>query len=486
VQPHRRWVGTGLLLFLGIGAAASPAASQSSEIETFHLDLDQALRVAMDQNRDLGEARLRLEEAEGQVAEAWSGVFPRIDLNGSYTRNITPNVNFFPAIFFDPDADPDELVRVQFGSDNLWSSTISLEQPLFEARAFIGVGAAARFRALQEEGVRGRTLQVVTRIRQLYFESLLAQEQLTLLENSMRRVEASLDEARAMNRAGFVSDYDVLRLEVERANLEPQLRRARNQSIARERDLATELQLPDGARLILAGELTGFDLDQPTSNTPENRRILEGLGTADFASEDSNALADLHRQALQSSSSLRQLALEEDLRLAELRVEQAELLPRVSLFGNYQIVAQQDGSPDFFADSRRRGYGRSVGIQVSYPLFTGLQRKARIDQKQAALKAAQIRREVAGDRLQDQLSSLVEEVEEARLRARGQRTAVEQARRGFAIASAQYREGLGSQLERTDAEVALRQSEFNYAQAVFDYLLNRARMDEQIGRLPLP
>ena len=36
-----------------------------------------------------------------------------------------------------------------------------------------------------------------------------------------------------------------------------------------------------------------------------------------------------------------------------------------------------------------------------------------------------------------------------------------------------------------DAEVALRQSEFNYAQAVFDYLVARAQLDEATGLVPL-
>ena len=62
---------------------------------------------------------------------------------------------------------------------------------------------------------------------------------------------------------------------------------------------------------------------------------------------------------------------------------------------------------------------------------------------------------------------------------------MQQAERGFEIASAQYREGLGSQLELTDAEVALRQSEFNYAQAVYDYLVARAQFDEATGLVPL-
>lgn len=76
-------------------------------------------------------------------------------------------------------------------------------------------------------------------------------------------------------------------------------------------------------------------------------------------------------------------------------------------------------------------------------------------------------------------------IEEAFLRAIGQELAVQQAQRGFEIASAQYSEGLSSQLELTDAEVALRQSEFNYAQAVYDFLVARAQFDEATGQVPL-
>jgi outer membrane protein TolC len=86
---------------------------------------------------------------------------------------------------------------------------------------------------------------------------------------------------------------------------------------------------------------------------------------------------------------------------------------------------------------------------------------------------------------ESEVRTIVEAVEEAYLRATGQQLAVQQAQRGFEIASAQYTEGLGGQLELTDAEVALRQSEFNYAQAVYDYLVARAQLDEAVGQVPL-
>ncbi len=464
--------------------AQAPRGAEAAEVRT--LTLAEALSLTLEHSRPIAQARMGLAEAEGQVAEAWGSVWPKLDLSGSYTRNLEPPSTFLPAIIFNPDAGPDDLIRVQFGADNVWSNTISLDQPLFQAQAFIGVGAAGRFRALQEEAVRGTTHQVLTRVRVLYYDLLLVQEQARLIERSVERVVQSLEETRALNRAGLVSDYDVLRLEVELANLEPQLRRAMNQAAQREREMVIELDFPEGTRLQVAGTLARMDLSDIDANDAENREILRLTGVELSYSDDPEAMDLLYRRARAGNSPIQQTELVEGLRHTEMRLEQAEYLPKVSLFGTYQVQAQQDGSPNFFGDSDQRGYGKLLGVQVTLPLFTGFQRGARVDQRRAALRSAEIDRELAEDRLRSDLRTLLEQVEEARLRATGQRGAVELARRGYEIASAQYREGLGGQLELTDAEVALRQSEFNYAEAVFDYLSSRARLDELVGDLPIP
>jgi outer membrane protein len=479
-------VATLALLAPGEKVLAVPAPPPgAAPADTLSLSMGDALARALGENRGLARARLSLDEAEAQVKEAWGSVFPRVDLNASWTRNLTVPSAFFPAIFFDETAPPDQLIRVQFGSDNQWSSTLSFEQPLFEGRAFIGIGAAARFRALQEEVVRGAELEVATRIRLLYYDLLLAQEQARLLERSVERVADVLDETRALVRAGLASDYDELRLEVELANLEPQLRRAVNEARSRERELITELDLPSDTRIRVEGALVALDLTDVAANEGANREIVELLGPPPPAPADDEAVGAFFHRVREGSTALRQAGLGSELRLAELRAEQAEFLPRLSLFGNYQVQAQQDGSPEFFGRSGLRAYGRNVGIQVSVPLFTGRQRTARVEQRQAALRAVRIEADEAEARLHDQMLELLEQAEESLLRVRGQSLAVRQAERGFQIASAQYREGLGSQLELTDAEVALRQSEFNYAGAVFDHLATRARLDELSGSLSL-
>jgi outer membrane protein len=473
----------GAVLLALLLATVEALHGQEAPATVATLSIQDAVRTAIRQNRDVQEARLGLDEANEQVSEAWSNVYPSVDFSASYTRNVSPTVNFLPARIFDPNAGPDDYIGVQFGADNQWNTTISLEQPLFSAAAFIGVGAAGRYRTLQEEMVRGVTQGVVTRVRTAYYQLLLQQEQLRLTQNSVRRVRESLKETKALNQAGLTSDYDVLRLEVELANLEPNLRRAENAVRQAQRQITVELALPEGQTVAVDGSLADMNLDDLAANTPANREVLSFTGFGGMQVEEVDRAM---RMAEDLRSDLRQLELTESLRKTEMRLEEVEYLPKVTFFGNYLINAQDNGSPSFFGrGDGQRAYGRNVGVRVSVPIFTGFRRDARVDQKRAALRQAETQTRLATDQARLQVQTLIEQSDEALLRARGQKLAVQQAQRGFDIASAQYREGLGSQLELTDAEVALRQSEFNYAQAVYDYLVARARLDEATGQVPM-
>jgi len=470
---------------LGQTPEGPPAAPGGPEVAV-RVTLDEALTRALGGSRELERARLALAQADGQVAEAWAEVYPQVNLNTSYTRNLSPAVSFLPAIFFDPDAEEGDLIQVQFGAENVWGGSISLEQPLFRASVFIGLGAADRFQALQEETARGTEQDVLTRVRLLYYELLLAQEQASLLTRSLERVGQSVGETRALNRAGLSSDYDLLRLEVELANLQPDFRRADNEVRRLRRDMAVELGLEPGTVVEVVGSLAALDLEAPAANTAENAPLLARMGVdvpAEFGEEE---MASLLERTVTTNSRLQQAGLNAALADTQLQLERSEYLPELSLFATYDVQAQQDGAPNFFGRSGQRGYGRNVGLRFSLPVFTGFRQGARVDQMQASLRVAEVELDLAQQQVGNELRTLLERTEEARLRTRGQRLAVEQARRGFEIASAQYREGLGSQLELTDAEVALTQSEYNYAQAVFDYLSNRARIDQLVGAVPTP
>ncbi|MDE2874355.1 MAG: TolC family protein [Gemmatimonadota bacterium] len=468
--------------FVSSGRAEAQERSSPPEIGDTPVLLGTVVRVALERNRDVLDAEYQVAVAGEQVAEAWSTVYPTLDLSSSFTRNVAPQVSFLPAQIFNPNATEGEFIPVQFGADNIWNLSVNAEQKLFDPRIFVGVGAAARFERVQREALRGRTQQAVTRIRMAFYDLLLGQEEVRLTENSLERVRQALAETRAMQEAGLAPVYDVLRLEVELANLEPNLRRAHNRMGSARRELAVELALDPEVRFEAAGSLARIDLDDFDANSPANRNILAFHGVP---AVDEAEITAFVRRSSAGRSDIRQLEMTRELRHTELRIEQVEYLPKVFAFGSYGLAAQQNGTPDFFGSQAQRGSSKQVGLRVTIPIFSGFGRDARIDQKRAALRQADTQTRMAADRAEVQLRNLVDLAHEAHARTVGQRLAVGQAQRGYDIASAQYREGLGSRLELTDAEVALRQSEFNYAQAVYDYLAARARLDEAAGRVPL-
>jgi outer membrane protein len=436
------------------------------------LTVERAVEAALDRSRDLRDAELALESARRQVREAWGSVYPQVNMNAMYTRNLTVPGSFLPRVFVDPAAGPDELVLVRFGADNSWNFSMRAEQPLFRAAAFIGVGAATRYEALQREVLRGRAQAVATRTQLAFYDVLLAEEGVRLTENTVARIRQSLEEMRRMEQAGLSSSYDVLRLEVELANVEPALRRMRNSARAARRGLAVELGLPELDAIEIEGALVTLDVD--------SLHAAGGVPALDDASR-----ARLVAAAVRERSELRQLELMEALRHAEMRAEQSEYLPQVTLFGAYGINAQQSGSPVFFATEQQRAYNRQVGVQVSVPVFSGLQRPARVAQRRLAIEQVRTQRGLLEDQVEHQVATYLDQVDEARQRARAQRLGVQQAQRGFRIATVQYQEGMSSALELTDAESALRQSEFNYAEAVYDYLVARVRLDEAMGNVDI-
>ena len=442
--------------------------------------LQGAVQLALQQNQDLRRARYGLEVAREQASEARSELLPTIDLNASYARNLRVAENFLPAFIFDPNADPDDLIPVRFGADNVWTTNITVEQALFKPSVFVALGAAGRFENFEREALRGRTQGIVTRVRVLYYSLLLAQEQARLVENSVQRVRESLHDTRALNEAGIAADYDVLRLEVELGNLEPNLFRARNSVVQARRELGIELALDDLEGVRVAGSLADIDLDDLEANSPENREILG------FSKWTTDPLAeDVVRVAPEGRSDLRQLYFSEQLRESELSLERVQYLPEIVLFGSYGVLAQQNGNPAFFGESNQRTYSSQAGIRVTWPIFSGFSKDARIDQRRASLRQAETVSQLARARADSEVETIWDQMLEARVRADAQRRAVQQASRGFEIASAQYREGLGSQLELTDSEVALRQSEFNYAQAAYDFLVAQANLDLAVGSVPM-
>jgi outer membrane protein TolC len=441
------------------------------------LDVQACISHALANSREVQDAQLGEKVADKQVREDWGAEFPEINATFQYTRNVTRQEGLFP------DANnPGAFIQVPLAGDNLWNTDVVLEQPLFQAEAFVGVGAAGRFKDLQLERTRGTTQQIVTNVREAYYRALLASEDVRLSLSSISRVERTLDGARELEKAGLGNSYDVLRLDVELSRLRPVLRRAQNAMAAAIRDLKVAMGLDLDTDISLAGALHTIDLEHLGDNAPENLALLNRAGVPATAIEDLPRLLEI---AEQSRSTLRQKQLDSRLAEAQLKATRATLYPKLLGFANYTVAGQSSQGLEFYGDASQRITNWQAGLRLEVPLLEGGARYARISQRSLQLQQSRTREHLEEQTLHNEIHTLLERLIEARDRVASQKRAVAQATRGFEIASTEFRMGINSQFNALDSEVALRETEFNYAEAVFEVLVAQARLDRAVGLVPM-
>ena len=475
--------GLGETLPVESGAPAGRQEDGGADESARPYTLERAVSISLRNNRRLAVAQYDLEVANKQVSEAYGALFPEIDGFASMQRNLELPSAFLPKIFVDPDADPDELIAVTFGAQNQWNAGLTLSQPLFDAGVFVGVGTAGSFRNLARETLRGSAQGVATSTRIAYLNVLLAQEAVRVTQNSIERVRQTLEEARALNRAGLTSDYDVLRLEVQLANIEPNLRRAENEVREARRVLAIEMGLGENASAAAFGELHQIDLAQGAENSEDNVRLLAFAGVPEAAG---SAYEELESVALSNRTDLQQARLQRDLEEARVKYERTLLYPSLSGFFNWGLQAQENGALNFFGENPDQRFTTSaVGLQLDVPIFSGARRWNRVEQRKIGVRQAEERIGDLRQRAANEVVTVLSNLTEARSRAEAQRQAVSQAQRGFDIVTTEYLAGTLPRIEVTEAELALRQAEQNYALAIYDYLVAQAQLDLAVGVVPV-
>ena len=446
------------------------------------ITLTQAIQTALANNTQMKQALLSVKDAEQQVRSAWGNVMPSVAASATYTRNLEIPVQFIPAIIFDPNASPDALMPVAFGTDNSWSGGFSASQIIFSGQAFVGISASELYQAAQTEALRATAQGVVTQTRATYYQALIARQQVALNEAQITRVKENLAEVRAMNEQGFTDDYSVLQLEVQLANLEPQLTTAKFTLENAKRDLLDVLGLPLELPFQIVGNLNTFDIYSDEAGDDINSSIKK-VDTAIPLNPNSNE--DLvFEEAFDNRGDLRILDIQTQLQGKNLDAQRAQYLPTLAASYNLNWAASQPGTPVFFGTEDTRARSQVLGINLQLPIFTGFQRDASIQQTKIQIKNLEIQHEQAEKTAQKEVITAQQSIEQAYQNQAAMTKAVEQATLGYERALARQKAGVGSQQEVIDADLQLRQAEIGYAQTVFSYLLSKAQYDQAIGRVP--
>lgn len=373
---------------------------------------------------------------------------PSVDLSANYTRTLKSPIFF--AIF------NGQEVSIEMGIPHAFSMLLGGRQVLFNGAIIAGLGAAHVYSSLARELYLGKQLETVTKVRKQYYGALVAREALAMMQSSLSNAEDNLRNVQVMRKQGIVSEYDELRASVQVDNLRPSVIQSEN----------TYQLAVDALRSTI-----GFD-------TSASIQLGDSLK---FVPADDSLISKAEQLTLGQNPGLRAMDQQIDLNGAAVLAERSGYMPTLALFGQYQYQAAKDR----FRFSTNDLIGSAqVGISLSMNIFQGGQTFARIEQAQVERRKAEQQRLGLERTLRTGVHSVVGTLRQARKRVEAQEKTVETAARGYQIAAARYRSRAATQLEVNDAQVALDQARVNRIQALYDYLVASAELDQLIGRLP--
>jgi outer membrane protein len=184
---------------------------------------------------------------------------------------------------------------------------------------------------------------------------------------------------------------------------------------------------------------------------------------------------------LESNPGLITIKRQIELNHAVINAERSGYLPTIVMFGSYSYSAIKNdfnfSTNDFYKSSQ-------IGLSLSLNLFQGLQTYAKVEQAQLEQRKSEQEKASIERSLRTGTHSVRSNLQQARKRVEAQDKTVEMAERGYKIVTTRFLENAATQLEVNDAQLALTQAKVNRIQAIYDYLVASADLDQLMGRLP--
>ena len=446
--PGKKTISKTLLLtFFALFSAAAQTTDQK-----LTLTLDDAVKIALESNWDVKMGIQDTKKAEEQINEAYSNAYPNISFSGNYTRNIKMPVMFIP---------PNSLLNptsstqtFELGSKNSYTASITVAQTIYNQKVNTAIKIADEFASYSRTGLKASRNEVILNVKKAFLNILLMSELVDVSRKSYESADANYKNVSALYKQGVASEYDYLRSEVQRANVQPMLIQMENNYQLAKNYLKTLLAIDAKKEIEVKGEFKFEELPQAT-------------------------IDEYSAGVIENSPLVEQLKINESLLGKSLIIERSEYYPTLAAFGQYQYQTQDN---TFQVGNYKWAESFMVGLQLSYNIFDGFKRGARIEQVKIDRDKIGFARQKLQDGLILQTQQSRMKMVEAKKRIEAQVENLKQAEKTSSIAQTRYKSGVGTQLEIIDTETALLAARTNYSQAIFDFLTAKADWEYAVSK----
>jgi outer membrane protein TolC len=411
------------------------------------LTLDQALAMARKRSHSLVVERARLAQAQTNIEQAWSSLFPTLAAQGKYTHNDYHDV----LLPFGPPLTPGgPPTSIKILPQEQLDGALNASMPLIAPPAYPALDAVKSSVRASEANLEVSETQVLFSVAQSFYAAAIADELLIARQSSIDVARATLANARARFAAGAVTKVDVDRAELAVMRAEQQDREARTARAQTYRALATLIQAdgpftvsaPPAVTAATAAKVDGQSMNMALHLRPEFRALVETQRSAD----------------------------------AQRRAYGWRWAPTLSAFGqarifNYNNFAQHE-------------YTWSVGGQLDWVIFDGGVRDSQRHLAAAQADEAVARADVLRDSIGDDLFNGSRSLETKQRAVETAERSVTLARETLELVRVQYEAGSVTQVDLLQAQDGLVAVQESLAQAHFDVAIADLTLRRTAGTFP--
>ena len=435
------------------------------------IGLDDAIKIAIQNNRGIEIAKMDVDKAHAAVSEAFGYALPSVDVSAGFTHFLQKPKMAFPdfgamlnnstyGVLFDENIIPYDQSKFMpmdfklqtFALSNNYQAQAQVTQILFNSAVFTGIGASKIYLDLAKENLKRTIAKTVLDVKKAFYGVLLTKDLYEIAQTRFTNANDHLQNIKAMREQGLVSEFAEMSASVQVENIRPILVQLENANI----------DVTNGLKILL-------NIDQ--------EKEVEIVGKMDYQFEDIPTEAELINEAKKSNLALKTLKIKNQLDDEFAAINRGGYWPTIAAFGNYTYAGSGE-EWDF------QNYSSStVGLSFSINLFQGGRTKYKVQQNVIVSKQTTEQIRSLTDATEMQVKSKLNDLIRVKKQIEAMTKNVSLAERAYKIADSRYKEGEGSQLEVKDADVMLANARINYTNAVHDYIVAKASLYNLVGRI---
>ncbi len=437
-----RWVG--ILLFFALTSSATAAAAQEG---MNYFTLEKAISQALEASYKIKARNERIEQATNVMKQARADFLPKLGTAYSYNRLSEPAVRG-STIF------GNTVVPLVVGTEDNFQWTWFLRQPLFTGFALLSSYRLAELGIDQSQlEMDLEMLDLVLRVKEAYFNILGADKAVEVAETTVESLTQTVKVARSFFEVGMIPVNDVLRAEVELANAEQSLVRAKNASETTRASFNTVLVRQVNAPV---------EVEDALVYRPEIRVLR-------YSSR---------RRALENRPEIKILDVNILQADQQIRLAKSKYYPEISL--TYQYISQGDtaavkGSP--FVDANHWEV-----LAVANWTFWEWGKTYYAGKEKESLKRqlAETKADVE-DGIRLQVKQAMVDLDSSAKNIPTTQKGIEAGEENLRVNAERYKAQVSTITDLLDAQTLLARARLDYYRALYDHNLAKARLERALG-----